>query len=65
MLLDCKAAAMSKLPEWRNHALEVTKDMIAKWPKDFRVCHIHHPVTRTNAYMGKRGTIAKPLFSML
>ncbi|OWT36426.1 hypothetical protein C362_06124 [Cryptococcus neoformans Bt1] len=36
VLLDCKATAMSKLPEWRNHALEVTKDMIVKWPKDFR-----------------------------
>lgn len=47
VLLDCKAAAMSKLPEWRNHALEVTKDMIAKWPKDFRVCRIQHRRLRT------------------
>lgn len=41
---------MSKLPEWRNHALEVTRDMITKWPKDFKVCHIQHrEVMRTDS----------------
>ncbi|WVQ82776.1 hypothetical protein IAT38_004908 [Cryptococcus sp. DSM 104549] len=36
VLLDCKAAAMSKIPEWRQHAYQVTQDMITKYPKDFR-----------------------------
>ncbi|ODN84547.1 hypothetical protein L202_00477 [Cryptococcus amylolentus CBS 6039] len=36
VILDCKAAAMSKLPEWRQNALQVTKEMVSKWPKDFK-----------------------------
>ncbi|WVQ70880.1 hypothetical protein IAR50_000405 [Cryptococcus sp. DSM 104548] len=36
VVLDCKAAAMSKLPEWRQNALQVTKEMVSKWPKDFK-----------------------------
>ncbi|WVN85391.1 uncharacterized protein L203_100537 [Cryptococcus depauperatus CBS 7841] len=36
VLLDCKAAAMNKSPAWRDKALQITKDMITKWPKDFK-----------------------------